>query len=91
MRAIYWGEGSVGHGIDVGNGWDGLVVVKCLAPCDESKACEGLGLEFEGEVEVLCTRFSMLLSLLNEEKSYLDYGVYTEWDAAFDELVLCGL
>ena len=32
---------------------DGLVVVEGLAPCDQGETGEGLGLEFECEVEVL--------------------------------------
>jgi hypothetical protein len=38
---------------DVRVGGNGLVVVECLAPRDECEAGKRLGLEFEGEVEVL--------------------------------------
>jgi len=33
-----------------------VVVVECLAPCDEGETGESLRLELEGEVEVLITR-----------------------------------
>jgi hypothetical protein len=63
---------------------DRLVVVERLAPGDEGETGEGLGLEFEGKVEVL-GRFSHVISLI-WEKSYLYDGVDTEWNTACDTL-----
>jgi hypothetical protein len=47
----------------------GLVVVKCLTPGDESKAGEGLGLEFESEVEVL-ERVSSVLYFRGRDRTW---------------------
>jgi hypothetical protein len=55
------------------------VVVECLAPGDEGEAGEGLGLEFEGEVEVL-GELGWLCEWYGETD--LNDCVYTEWDAA---------
>jgi hypothetical protein len=55
------------------------VVVECLAPCDEGEAGEGLGLEFECEVEVL-EAVSGCLECMEGDKAYLDDCVDTEGD-----------